>query len=351
MDLTPNAVLALQALVVGIVALLSITVILTGSAMLLRGINAARQRRWRRHEAEWTETLDAVAAGRIPPGDMARLARRGGEGEFVEFVTARARTAPADARARLCEAALPHVDAVERMMEDPDPDRRARAVHTLGMIGGDRRAGLLLEALADPAPVVATAAARELIRTGDPALAEIVVERLDRFDHWSPRYVAALLSSAGPEIAPMLAEVFADPTRPPFARACCADALRKLRYEKGADAAARVAEAASDRELAGSALRYLRVVATPAHRELTRRLVNSPDEVIRGHAARILGVIGDGADARRLCRLVGDESPWVAIHAARGLLEGGRRDLLDEIAASDHPRSSLARELTLEASP
>ena len=194
-------------------------------------------------------------------------------------------------------------------------------------------------------------AVRALVRIKDAPHADVIVDRLERFLRWSPRYLSSVLAGMGLAVAPVLRRTLVDPGRSEAVREIAADTLRKLKDREGAEAAVQAIEGFPARDLLGAALRFLRVVATPNHLSLIRRLAGSPDDVVRGHALRILAGIGGPDDGARLRSGLEDPSPWVATHAAWGLLESGRSGELREVSHSNHPRADLARQVLQEAQP
>lgn len=76
-----------------------------------------------------------------------------------------------------------------------------------------------------------------------------------------------------------------------------------------------------------------------------RTLCRSADFVVRAHALTALARLGSSDDAGVLRDALGDESSWVAIHAATGLKEAGHLTLLRSLAGSDHPRAEPARQV------
>jgi len=222
---------------------------------------------------------------------------------------------------------------------------RARAVQTLSLLGADAHRAEVRRALDDPSPLVAMVAARALARGRDPDHAAAILLHLERFDEWSPRFLAAMLASMGPDAAAPLCDTLADPSRSASARAVAADALRALHDLPAADVAAAVLGTSTDREIVAACLRLLAALGRPAHLPRIRPLLTSPDAVVRAAAIRALAGVGSADEREWLRSALEDPSPWVALEAAEGLLESGGGDILHALAASDHPRAVLARQV------
>ena len=88
-------------------------------------------------------------------------------------------------------------------------------------------------------------------------------------------------------------------------------------------------------------------VGKSSHLPPIRVLQESSDFVLRAFATSALAHIGEKEDIPRLRKSIEDTSPWVAMHAAKGLKHLGQIDILKEIAFSDHPRSKLAQQVLL----
>ena len=115
-----------------------------------------------------------------------------------------------------------------------------------------------------------------------------------------------------------------------------------------ADVAARIVVTSQDRELLAATLRLLAGVGRPGHAAVIRARCGSPDFVIRAQALTALGMLSDEEDLPLLRRSMEDPSPWVALHAARGLREVGDREFLATLADSDDPRAVLAGQVLYE---
>ena len=88
----------------------------------------------------------------------------------------------------------------------------------------------------------------------------------------------------------------------------------------------------------------------PGHAPVVRALCDDPDEVIRIHAVSALAAISlQPSDAALVEYALDDPSPWVALRAAHGLVDSGRVQSLRAIAASDSPRSAVAKQALAEA--
>lgn len=330
-----------------ILALIILALAFAAYAVLLRIRTELRERRWKALVARWEgPVLDALLEPEAVPRVHAAVAE-GDRLRFVRFVLEYSRRVKGEERDVLRELALPYLDPIAERAWSPRAEVRTRAVQTLGTLGLPRYAGEVLTALDDPSPLVAMVAARSLCRQEHPEYAAAVLRRLGRFQGWSPSFMASMLAAVGPEAAPALRETLGDDHQVPMARAVAADALRLLSDFEAGDVAARVVEVESDEELLAAALRLLATIGRPEHAVVIRVRCASPDFAVRSSAYAALGMLGLGEDEGRLLGGMSDPSPWVAIQAARGLF-GGARELLQDLADSDHPRAALARQMLLE---
>jgi HEAT repeat protein len=79
-------------------------------------------------------------------------------------------------------------------------------------------------------------------------------------------------------------------------------------------------------------------------------MAQSTDFVIRAHAFRALGTLGTEEDTATLRAGIGDESPWVALQAARSLKHAGGDQILQELAQTDSSQGLLAKQVLTEGS-
>jgi hypothetical protein len=318
------------------------------AAVLLRMRNNHVARRWDRCEREWEPVLFDVMAGAVPPDRLAREVRRRDEAYFLGLLSRLARQVRGPELARLAEAAAPFLARPAADLRRGAPEERALAVAALGLLGGPAHVRLVIDALDDPAPLVAMSAARALTRRRDPEHAAALLARLDRLRHWRPGFLAAMLAALGPDAAAALRRTLADAGAASAVRVVAAEALLRLNDPGAAGPAAGVAAADPDPEVVAAALRLLARVGDGSHLAPVRRLAASPVEIVRIGAVRALAALGEPADLPLLRQALDDPSIWVAEHAARGLARGPGRALLAAMAESGADRARLAGEALAE---
>lgn len=341
-----DAALAFLAAVVG--ALLLLAVAFGLYAILLRARHTRRSRDWEALTRRWQEPLLAALVDPEAAHRVHALVDEDHRLHFVRFCLEYARRVRGEEREVVKALARPYLTPLRERASHRDVEVRTRAVQTLGTLGLPDHADVLVEALDDPAPLVAMVAARSLAHHGDPAYAGEILARLGRFKGWSRPFMASMLASMGPGAAPALRATFEDEREIPWVRSVAADALWQLRDLPAGDIAARVVELEEDPDLLASALRLLTAVGRPEHVEIIRVRCASPDAQVRSNALSALGTLANEDDVPRLLGAMSDPSPWVAIHAARGLLAAGGLQLLQDLADSDHPRALLAGQILLE---
>jgi HEAT repeat protein len=336
---------ALVLLALTILALFILALAFGSYAVYLRARNDARERSWRALVARWEGALlEALVDPSRAPAVHAAVGP-GNRLRFVRFVLEYSRRLKGEERGVLRDMALPYLDPIAERAWSPRVEVRTRAIQTLGTLGLPRYSAEVLAALDDPSPLVAMVAARCLCRAEHPEYAASVLRRLGRFEGWSRGFMASMLAAVGPEAAPALRDTLGDADLASLARAVAADALGMLKDFASGDVAAFVVETENDPELVAAALRLLTTVGRPEHALLIRARCASPDVAVRASALSALGTLGLAEDHYRLLGAMSDTSPWVAIQGARGLVSSGGRELLRDLADSDHPRALLARQI------
>ncbi len=334
---------------IAIGALFVVTLMLAAITLLLRLKNVRTAAKWERLESRWEPKILQVISGEQSPATVRELVEPDEELYFVDLVLRYARRVRGADRTKLRQLAAPYLDQVAKRATGADAERRARAVQTLGELGLPSHADTVVAALDDRSPLVAMIAARALAKKETPQFADAVLARLHRFTSWRPSFLASMLSSMGPEVAPVLRRTLENSAIDPEVRAIAATALRHLHDLDAAAVAAKVIESETQRDLSASCLRLLGTVGGPAHLPIVRRQMASPDFVVRATAAAALGTLGEPGDLDQLRRLaVDDESHWVAINAARALREAGDVDVLRKLASSGHDRASVAVQVLAE---
>jgi HEAT repeat protein len=226
--------------------------------------------------------------------------------------------------------------------------RRAQIIRTVGLLGMPEYGSFLEEALDDPSPLVALMAAESLLRPGFPQYVEQVLARFHRFERWHSAPLTRLLSDVGPEAAPMLRSVLANPSDPTWVRIVVAQALRTLRDVESADLAVHLIESEADSDLLTGCLKLLSEVGETRHREPLLPLLQSSDFPVRAQALRALQAAGSEEDLPFFKEALNDPSPWVALEAARGMAALGGEQDLRWLALSNSPLSVLANQVLEE---
>lgn len=321
-----------------------LALILAGVTVGLRVRNDRKQRRWARLEALWEgQLLEVMAGARSPDAFLATVANREAL-FFVGFLLRYARRVRGEDHERLAQLARPFLPQVADQVFRGNPERRARAVHTLAEFYLPKYLRVILAALDDPSPLVAMVAARALARKEHADQAPAILSQLHRFELWSPAWMASMLEAMGAVVAPPLRYFLADPKRSIRVRVLAAETLVRLNDLPSADVAVDVLKAEAHTDLSASCLRILHAVGRSDHLVFIRRLCDSPDPVTRAGAVSVLGRIGQEEDLPRLRQAFEDPFVWTAIHAAEALVEAGQIKALTRMAQSSHPRSLLARE-------
>lgn len=341
-----DAAFRLTVTVVSALSVLALVFIVV--AVVLRMVRSARQQRSQQRRERWQPLLADVLAGLHPPRALRETVGTGETHAFLVFLSDQLPAAETQAqRARLRTIAAPLLPAFADSVGARAADVRARRVQVLGRLGGARYEPVVQRALDDESPLVAMVALQLLVGRGTAHAADAVIQRLPHFHSWSLQALATLLSGLGPAGAPALRSVFADERAALRTRLVAAATLQRLADPEAADAAAALLTRGGHRDLMTASLRLLGQAAHPRHQPLLRDLARSDDEVIRIRAFSTLTHLG-AADAALLRDALHDPSRWVAIQAARGLIEIGQADVLRDVAQSDQPRAALARQILSE---
>lgn len=343
-----NATLVFLALLIVLFFLLS--VFLAVYTILLRLLSIRRARRWEILESRWEQILLDILAGNKTADELHRLIQKKERLYFVDFLLRFARLLKGREIETIKDLARPYLDRIHRRLKAKDPERRARAVQTLGYLGLEEYGDELVRTLDDPSPLVALIATQSLADKNYPQYINPIIAKLHRFENWSQTYLTSILVSVGSAIVPNLRVSLADSSLNPSVRAIVCDALREMNDFASADIANSILEIPVDRELTAACLRMLARTGRPTHLKTIRALIHSEDDVIRIQAIKALGQLGDAEDRQSLANAIRDASPWVALQAARGLLETGGQAELKNIADSDHERAVLARQVLAEES-
>ena len=355
--MTPESELTLRVAIAAVAALSALTVTFMAYALVLH-LRSVRVDRRRRALAEaWRPRLLDAATGDFAAapdrdGVLPEEARVAEEDQvlFLELVTSYARALEGPERRNVERLGRPHLGALDPLLEDDDAYRRAYALDILGELGYDGARERLVQALRDDSALVAMVAARALARRGEPGHVPLILERLDAFASWSANYLASLMVSFGPQAAPHLRRLATDLSTEPRFRAIALQALRELHDLDAVDASVALLPNEADTEVQAETIRLAGALGEPEHLDRIRPFADSGQAHVRAAALRAIANLSDGrtSDVELVSTGLDDPSPWVALQAAHGLVQLGRRSELTELAESSSPRAPLAAEV-LEA--
>ena len=344
----PNGLLIF--LVFAIATLLAATAAFAALVFLLHNRNERIANRYTTLEQAWSEPLLDALGGMGEFDVQARVPQRE-RAHFLWFLVRLARRLRGTERETLQRLAQPYLAEVAKRVRDPAPEVRARTVQTLVTLGMPQYAGVVVGALDDSSPLVAMTAARGLAKREHSQFAPDVLARLDRFETWSRRFLAAMLSSIGEAASPELRATLADKRLPTQSRATAAEALAQLRDLQAGDIAARVLAEGGDRELLSATLGLLAVVGRSDHLPAIRKLIESGESWVRAQALETVARLGSRAEVPLLSGALRDPSPWVALRAAYGLREIGATDELVRLTTEEGQVGELAREVLSRSAP
>jgi len=337
-------------LVVLIILAFSITtMIFAVYSILLRIRNNRRQKRWSQLERKWEPLILEVLTENIAVEKLTDQVKKTETLFFLEFIMRYAVKIGGHEKQFLQEAAKPFIAKMTKFVNNRDAERRAFAFKTLSVLAFEKYVNVIVSALDDPSPLVRLIAAQALSKHKNPDHIQHVLLRLHSFETWNPSYLSSLLASFGFEAAPFIREALINRENNPQVRSITADALRLLKDPEAADIATGLFVDENDTDLTASLLRIIRDLGHGAHIQVIHPFCNSPDEVIRAQALNALGNIGDSTAAEYLAKGLEDDSPWVSLHAAKGLINIGNIDYLKQVANTDSPKSETAREALREA--
>ncbi len=343
----PRLEMALQVLILTIVFLLVLTIIIAIGVVLLRIKNNVVAKRYSRLERSWEgQIMDFLSSDGSEHGTIE--VRNADRMFFVEYLYRFASRLRGQELQIIKNLARPHLPMVAKKLRSGYPELRAKNINILATLGFPEFIEPIIEALNEDAPIVKMAAARILADRNYPEHINLIMPVLASFDEWSMNFLASMLAGMGPEIAYRLREELLNTTGSARVRIAAAEALRRIGDLAAPDVAVQVLELESDAELSASCLKILRDMGTPRHRPLLLGLVSSPVEVIRIHAMSALGAVGSKKDSFILRQGLDDSSAWVALQAARSMGQLNDFEMLEAIAASDHPRAAIARQILAE---
>ncbi|MFQ6604885.1 MAG: HEAT repeat domain-containing protein [Fidelibacterota bacterium] len=340
--------ITLIVLIILVFILLIIALLLGLMVIYLRYRNQAAYKRWSRLEKKWNGLINQILTGNMEPERLLKTVHKSEQLYFIQYLMRFAERFSGKEMAIIEELARPMLPAIVKRTVGGDPERRARAIQTLSVLGFDEFSYAIVKGLDDPSPLVAMVAARSLARQDYPEYIKFILPRLDRFENWSMNYFSSLLTSFGRDALPDIRRTYQDESQTIRTRVACVSAMDNLSDLQGIEIAGEVITSTEDVELLAASLRYIKKMGSHDLHDRVVSLVDHPDFIVRAHAISALATIGSREDETRLMLGMGDESNWVAHHAVAAMKSLGMTRLLEAIADSNHPRRELALQVLHE---
>jgi HEAT repeat protein len=316
--------------------------------VLLRANNTRKNRLRAGQEAKWDPVILEVLAGAQEPQSLTRFVNPGEELPFLDYLLHYFRRIRGEETTILKDLATPFLPLLAETMSQRGVERRARSVQTLGVLGMPEYVLVVRDTLDDPSPLVSIIAAQSLSEHGRLEFFPSILQQLHRYSDWHPAFLAGLLSDAGADAAPLLRTALGEGSRPGWERGIIAQALRNIRDLDSADVAAKVLDETDDPDLLVPCLRLVAELGEGRHRDALIPHLESLHFPVRSYALRALRTLRVSEDLPLFLRALEDESPWVAMEAARGMRDLGATAHLQALALSDEPRSALALQVMAE---
>jgi len=279
-----------------------------------------RQRRERRYTELWQPLLaECVFA---VPTNLPQIPR-GMRYHFLKLWNYHHESVVGNARKNLeVLAEAMRLDEIARqMLTSGNTRERLIAIMTLGHLGDRTQWHELRELVTDASPIVSLAAAGALLTIDAGATMAWLVTVMAAREDWPLSRVVAMLREAGPSrtTASLISAIQAAAQVEGGSR----QVVRLLRMmetahtERIAPVVGQIVRESAEPEVVAAGLRLLQ---DPRDLDTVRACARHEAWFVRLSAARVLGKIGEAADARLLTGMLADPSWWVRYHAAKSLL-------------------------------
>lgn len=211
--------------------------------------------------------------------------------------------------------------------------RRANALRALGRLENEAFRPVFLRTLRDKHELVGIEAAKALGCIGDVRGLEALAEMVRHPSRWAALLFAEVARKVGPEGLAYVRGLVADDPRPAV-RATALDALRIAR-DMGCADVVRPLLASEDKELRARAVKTLSEVGAVDTVPDILRLLNDEAWEVKAQAVKAVARLGSDEQVFRALRwALGDQSWWVRLNAAQGLVSLGERgkSILTEVS-------------------
>lgn len=325
--------------------LVIIACVLVVITLRLHQKNQRTAQKWAEMEQRWQPLLIKTLGGEAWPEEL-RAQIYPGEGfYFIDYLMRYAEKLSGESRDLATELATPYLPQLLKRAKQGDAEQRARAILTLSILAPEDHHNRMVEALADPSPLVSTMAARALAENGSIEHLPVILEKMPRFRSWSQNYLVSMLVSLAKEHPEKLREALVLSHQPNWIKTVIIKALTEINDWQTLPLAVQFLQENAHREVQAAALQFLAKIGHEGLLNLIRTKCRDEDFVIRLNAVKALANLGNTEDRELLLQLLQDPSQWIAYQAALALKATQHFDDLLQVALSGHPRAELAKEV------
>jgi len=310
----------MSGLVLAIAGLAFINLTFAAVVVLLRIRNVRRVARIAERRRRWYPRVIGLISDDSDTQGLSELVAPSEQEDVVEICWDVARRLRGSDRSRIQRFAAPLLDVTTPDLEARRPETRARALQIVSCLGGRVYEPAIVGFLDDPSPLVSVVAARALCQPNRAEWIREVLDRLVRYEAWSPALTASMLATVGTGAAPDMRQYLGDRRRPAFARAAVARSLTLLKDVESAEVAA-AQMTSGDPELITACLHLLAAIGSEAQADAVRPLIDDDRFFVRAAAISVLGKLGAPEDAQTIVAAIEPDSPWIAIRASHALAD------------------------------
>lgn len=319
-DLTQNSndtwILIVVVLMIVLFTIAIISLFFTALGIRLKNSNTIRRRKTRQND--WSPILLSVMDDSLSPQEAHKKIKYAESIDYILYLGDFLDNLKGQEKQRITLLARESKEYIIDLIRDHDHDKRMFGIHLLSTLDNDIQLAYLLFVLKEGTDrELALIVAREVSKSKDPRIAELVIKNLSFFKYLNPRYFCTILAENGQMIVPHIRKELLNPAHSEKEMVIMIETLNRLHDQTCLDMTAYILKPGTHSLVLSAWLRYLDKVAGGDQHHFIKMMISHKSEAVRIAAVKAYLTTVTHVTARDVLFFLDDDCVWVAMEAVR----------------------------------
>lgn len=306
-------------IVVLMIALFTIAIIsLFFTALGIRIKNNRKKKRRKNRYSMWNPVLLAAMDGSLSSQEAYKSIKYVNSIDYILYLGEFLDNLKGQEKERIVLLARESEEYIIDLIRDHDHDKRMFGIHLLSTLDKDIQLAYLLFVIREGTDrELALITVREVSKSKDPRIAEVVINNLSFFKYLNPRYFCTILAENGQMVIPHIRKELLNPIHTEKELVIMIETLNRLHDQSCLDMTTYMLKSDTHPEALSAWLRYLDKVAGGEQHHFVKMMISHESEAVRIAAVKAYLTTVAHVTARDVLYFLDDDCVWVAMEAVR----------------------------------